>query len=117
MRCCYTYGTNDIKPENKYQINYFNEEQIKKDVAKLKNKVIWLWYRHWGNEGKHEPNAKQKRYAKVFANAGVDVVIGTHPHVIQPVQWVNGNDNHRTLVAYSLGNFSMANLLAMKAMR
>ncbi|MCE5000868.1 CapA family protein [Staphylococcus pseudoxylosus] len=102
----YTYGTNDIKPENKYQINYFNEEQIKKDVAKAKEQSDMVMVSaHWGNEGKHEPNAKQKKYAKVFADAGVDVVIGTHPHVIQPIQWVKGDNNHQTLVAYSLGNF------------
>ncbi|WP_214307376.1 CapA family protein [Staphylococcus pseudoxylosus] len=102
----YTYGTNDIKPENKYQINYFNEEQIKKDVAKVKEQSDMVMVSaHWGNEGKHEPNAKQKKYAKVFADAGVDVVIGTHPHVIQPIQWVKGDNNHQTLVAYSLGNF------------
>lgn len=47
----------------------------------------------------------QQKYAKVFADAGVDVVLGTHPHVIQPVKWVKGRDNHKTLVAYSLGNF------------
>lgn len=102
----YTYGTNDIKPENKYQISYFNEEQIKKDVAKAKEQSDMVMVSaHWGNEGKHEPNAKQKKYAKVFADAGVDVVIGTHPHVIQPIQWVKGDNNHQTLVAYSLGNF------------
>lgn len=102
----YTYGTNDIKPENKYQINYFNEEQIKKDVAKAKEQSDMVMVSaHWGNEGKHEPNAQQKKYAKVFADAGVDVVIGTHPHVIQPIQWVKGDNNHQTLVAYSLGNF------------
>lgn len=102
----YTYGTNDIKPENKYQINYFNEAQIKKDVAKAKEQSDMVMVSaHWGNEGKHEPNAKQKKYAKVFADAGVDVVIGTHPHVIQPIQWVKGDNNHQTLVAYSLGNF------------
>lgn len=102
----YTYGTNDIKPQNKYQINYFNEEQIKKDVAKAKEQSDMVMVSaHWGNEGKHEPNAKQKKYAKVFADAGVDVVIGTHPHVIQPIQWVKGDNNHQTLVAYSLGNF------------
>ncbi len=102
----YTYGTNDIKPENKYQINYFTEEQIKKDVAKAKEQSDMVMVSaHWGNEGKHEPNAQQKKYAKVFADAGVDVVIGTHPHVIQPIQWVKGDNNHQTLVAYSLGNF------------
>lgn len=41
----------------------------------------------------------------MFADAGADVVLGTHPHVIQPVKWVKGKDNHKTLVAYSLGNF------------
>ena len=43
---------------------------------------------HWGNENHHTPNKTQKKYAQLFANEGVDVVIGTHPHVIQPVKWV-----------------------------
>ena len=60
---------------------------------------------HRGNENHHTPNKTQK-YAQLFADEGVDVVIGTHPHVIQPVKWVKSKrDNHQTLVAYSLGNF------------
>lgn len=60
---------------------------------------------HWGNENHHTPNKTQKKYAQLFANEG-DVVIGTHPHVIQPVKWVKAKDHHhKTLVAYSLGNF------------
>ena len=43
---------------------------------------------HWGNENHHTPNKTQKKYAQLFADEGVDVVIGTHPHVIQPVKWV-----------------------------
>ena len=63
-------------------------------------------YRHTGgNEGAHQPNPIQRKYAKLFADEGVDVVLGTHPHVIQPVEWIKGKDHHRTLVAYSLGNF------------
>ncbi|MGX0130481.1 capsule synthesis protein PGA_cap [Staphylococcus cohnii] len=102
----YTYGTNDIQSDKPYYINYFDEKQIKKDVAKTKKQSdVVIVSAHWGNEGKHNPNKTQKKFAKVFADAGVDVVIGTHPHVIQPVKWVEGKDNHKTLVAYSLGNF------------
>ncbi|RIM13060.1 CapA family protein, partial [Staphylococcus cohnii] len=102
----YTYGTNDISPEKPYHINYFDEAQIKEDVAKAKTQSdAVIVSAHWGSEGKHEPTRKQNKYAEVFANAGVDVVIGTHPHVIQPIEWVKGKDNHKTLVAYSLGNF------------
>ena len=60
---------------------------------------------HWGNEGQHKQNKTQEKYAKVFADAGVDVVLGMHPHVIEPVKWVEGKDGNKTLVAYSLGNF------------
>ncbi len=102
----YTYGTNDISPEKPYHINYFDEAQIKEDVAKAKTQSdAVIVSAHWGSEGKHEPTRKQNKYAEVFANAGVDVVIGTHPHVIQPIEWVKGKDNHKTLIAYSLGNF------------
>ena len=45
---------------------------------------------HWGNEGHHMENKTQERYAKVFADAGVNVVLGMHPHVIEPVKWVKG---------------------------
>ncbi|WP_434974812.1 CapA family protein [Staphylococcus nepalensis] len=102
----YTYGTNDIQPKQPYYINYFDEKQIKQDVAKAKKQSdVVIVSAHWGNEGKHQPNQMQQKYAKIFADAGVDVVIGTHPHVIQPVKWIKGKNNHKTLVAYSLGNF------------
>jgi len=102
----YTYGTNGISPEKEYHVNYFNEAQIKEDVAKAKKQSdAVIVSAHWGNEGEHKPNDTQKRYAKIFANAGVDAVIGIHPHVIQPIDWVKGKNNHETLVAYSLGNF------------
>lgn len=102
----YTYGTNDIPREKPYQINYFDKAQIKKDIASAKEKSdAVIVSAHWGNEGKTKPNETQQQYSKVFADAGADVVLGTHPHVIQPVKWVKGKDNHKTLVAYSLGNF------------
>ena len=55
---------------------------------------------HWGEEYTHTPNEKQKEIAAYLASLGVDIVIGHHPHVIQPIDFI-GN----TMVIYSLGNF------------
>ena len=61
---------------------------------------------HWGDEYRTRPNAAQRRLAKVAADAGADVVLGHHPHVLQPAAWVaSGRTGRRSLVAYSLGNF------------
>ena len=63
---------------------------------------------HWGNEYTHEPTDAQKTLAEKLASWGADVIIGTHPHVIQPVEYIVNNDGRKTLVAYSLGNFISA---------
>ncbi len=63
---------------------------------------------HWGNEYTHEPTDGQRQLAEKLASWGADVIIGTHPHVIQPVEYIDNEDGSRTLVAYSLGNFISA---------
>lgn len=63
---------------------------------------------HWGNEYTHEPTDAQRELAEKLASWGADVIIGTHPHVIQPVEYIVNNDGRKTLVAYSLGNFISA---------
>ncbi len=60
---------------------------------------------HWGVEGTREVSERQRRLAREFALAGADVILGSHPHVLQPVEWVARPGGHRALVAYSLGNF------------
>ncbi len=61
---------------------------------------------HWGVEYESTPTAQQKALAAQMADAGADLIIGHHPHVVQPVEWLAGKGQaHRTLVAYSLGNF------------
>jgi len=60
---------------------------------------------HWGTEGRFVPSEEQKKYAQIMADMGVDVIVGHHPHVIQPVEWIDRADGGRTLCAYSLGNF------------
>lgn len=102
----YTYGTNGIAAPHDYSVAYFDEEQIKKDVAKAKKlSDVVIVSAHWGDENSLVPNDFQKRYAQLFADLGVDVVIGTHPHVIQPVEYVERKDGGRMPVIYSLGNF------------
>lgn len=63
---------------------------------------------HWGIEYTHEPTETQRILAKKLAAWGADVIIGNHPHVIQPVEFIQNDDGRRTLVAYSLGNFISA---------
>lgn len=59
---------------------------------------------HWGTEDSHAVNANQTTYAQRAADLGADVILGTGPHVLQPVTWLNRADGGRTLVWYSLGN-------------
>lgn len=99
----YTTTLNGLSiPSGKdYLVNYYDAEQVKKDVERLRDKVDLLMVAmHWGEEYTHTPNEKQKEIAAYLASLGVDIVIGHHPHVIQPIDFI-GN----TMVIYSLGNF------------
>lgn len=101
----YTYGTNGFSG-NGYNITYFSPRRVKSDVAKARKLAEFVIVSaHWGTEYSHVPNSYQKKYAKILNEAGADLVIGTHPHVIQPMQWLTSSSGHKTLVAYSLGNF------------
>ena len=102
----YTYGTNDIQAPHDYSVAYFDEEQIRKDVAAAKKvSDVVIVSAHWGDENVSMPTEFQTKYAQLFADLEVDVVVGEHPHVIQPVEWIKGNNGNETLVIYSLGNF------------
>ncbi len=86
------------------------------DEARLKQRVmdadaiadVVIVNAHWGVEYTHTPNDTQRQLAKKLGEWGADVIIGTHPHVIQPVEFIDNSDGSRTLVAYSLGNFISA---------
>ncbi|MBQ8758941.1 MAG: CapA family protein [Clostridia bacterium] len=104
----YTYGTNGIvKPKNSpLVIPYINDEDIIRQTALAKENADLVFVSvHWGVEGAFTPNDEQKRVAQLFADCGVDAIIGHHPHVIQPVEWIFGKDGNKTLCVYSLGNF------------
>ena len=102
----YTYGTNGIAvPSGKeYLVNLYSDEKAKADIEKVRDKVdLLLVSMHWGVEYQSTPNDEQKREAEYLASLGADIIIGTHPHVIQPVTYIDD-----TLVVYSLGNFISA---------
>ncbi len=104
----YTYGTNGISMPSSapYLVNLLDKEKISVDVTKAKEMADFVVVcPHWGTEYQHEPDHNQKKWVAYFADLGVDLVIGTHPHVIEPVEWVEGTTGHKTLVYYSLGNF------------
>lgn len=102
----YTYGTNGIQPTYAYNVSYFDDAQIQSDVQRAKEiSDVVIVSAHWGDENTFEPNDFQKYYAQLFADCGVDVVIGTHPHTIQPVEWIEGSGGNKMLCVYSLGNF------------
>lgn len=102
----YTYSTNGITCNSQTYIPYFNESLIRKQVALAKQQAdVVLVSAHWGDEDSYTPNSSQRRYAQLFCELGVDVVIGMHPHCLQPIEWMTAENGNRTLIAYSLGNF------------
>ncbi len=107
----YTYGTNGIPvPSGKdYLVNLIDKERMQKDIENLKGKTDSIAVSlHWGIEYSFTESEEQADIAQFLADLGVDVIIGTHPHVIQPIKRVTGKDGNETLVIYSLGNFLSA---------
>ena len=89
------------------EIVYTSEEDIiesKIKAAKAQCDMV-LVNVHWGNEYQTEPTQEQRNLAKKMAEWGADVIIGHHPHVLQPVEFIEKSDGTRTLIVYSLGNF------------
>ena len=117
----YTYGTNGIKvPEGKeYLVNVWPctgnnlesdtkyqeyKEKVKEDIKRVRDKVdVLIVAMHWGVEYTHIPTNYQLDMASFLEEEKVDIIIGTHPHVVMPVTYIND-----TLVVYSLGNFLSA---------
>jgi poly-gamma-glutamate synthesis protein (capsule biosynthesis protein) len=104
----YTYGTNGIPiPEGHEDIvALIDPDRIKREIEQLRDKVdVLIVHMHWGDEYIREPNAEQIELAELVAEAGADIIFGHHPHVLQPIDRIEQEDGHETIVFYSLGNF------------
>lgn len=99
----YSTLTNGLRiPYGKeYLFNLYDEEKVKEDIERVRDKVdVVMVAMHWGAEYTHTPVQEEREIANYLASLGVDIVIGTHPHVIQPIDFIDD-----TMVIYSLGNF------------
>ena len=104
----YTYGTNGIAlPKGMpYAVGLLDETKVKKDLERAEGLADFtIVCPHWGTEYNLGTSQMQKKWAKVFANYGADLIIGTHPHVIEPVEEIETDDGRIVPVYYSLGNF------------
>lgn len=103
----YTYSTNGLSlPKNtELYIPYIDYAEIKTQVEAAK-KIADLVFMsiHWGEENMFTPTSGQVGLAQYMADLGVDVIIGHHPHVVQPITWLTGKNGNDTLCIYSLGN-------------
>jgi len=104
----YTTSTNGLLHpggKNYYAVTY-SDEKARQDIERVKDKVDVIFVSmHWGTEYSHSVNSEQKRIAKYLSDLGVNIIIGTHPHVLEPIEYIND-----TLVIYSLGNFISAQI-------
>ena len=94
-------------PESEsYAVDVYDEETVKADVQRAKEEAdIVMVFLHTGVEYQNEPDEATKMRIEYLAELGVDVVIGTHPHVIRPYGMMERPDGKQMLVYYSLGNF------------
>ncbi len=89
------------KASNDYLLNMYSADKAKKDIEAVKDQVdVIIVSMHWGVEDTNIPTESQRQIAEYLSSLGVNIIIGHHPHVVQPVEFI---DN--TLVIYSLGNF------------
>ena len=104
----YSYGFNGYKvPEDKpYLANEFDYDQVASDIEKAKSVAdVITVSMHWGVEYSSVPSQTQIEQAQWLADQGVHIILGTHPHVLQPMDRLVGKNGNETIVAYSLGNF------------
>lgn len=104
----YTDSTNGIPLPNgkEYLVNKVNEEKIISDLAYAENNADFtIAFMHWGVEYHFEESKSQSDLATLMCENGADLIMGSHPHVIQPVKWIETENGNKALVFYSLGNY------------
>jgi poly-gamma-glutamate synthesis protein (capsule biosynthesis protein) len=100
----YTYSTNGLPVTKPNIVNRIDTATIRNDLIKAKTYTpdVTIVFTHWGIEYQSLPSSEQKMVTEFCFKKGADLVIGAHPHVIQPMEW---RKDKNQLIAYSLGNF------------
>lgn len=104
----YTYGTNGIEPNDGIEVSLIDRKRMAEEIAATRKagaEIVCVTV-HWGTEYVLLPGDAQKSLAQFLADQGVDLIIGGHPHVIQPMEVLHNNKEGKdVLLVYSLGNF------------
>lgn len=104
----YTYGTNGISlPEDMpYAVDLLEKDRVIDDLKRAQELADFVVVcPHWGKEYVLEQTKSQKNWAEIFTENGADLILGTHPHVIEPIEQITSENGNQALVYYSLGNF------------
>lgn len=105
----YTYGMNGYKLPNdkEYLVNLIDEKKIVSDLKKAEKLADFtIVFPHWGVEYVHEPNEEQRKLANIMVENGADLIIGTHPHVLESIEWIVSDNGNQALCYYSIGNYT-----------
>ena len=121
----YTYGCNGIEDlvqarEEVEEVNYLHDQEIKKDIedAKDQGADFVVVYPHWGIEYQSQADPSQIELGRKMIDWGADLVIGNHPHVVQPYEEYESPDGRKGFIAYACGNFiSIQNLETVNDIR
>jgi len=103
----YTYGTNGLPVPDGFYVNRIDSFAIVRDIQLIDRTTTdgIIVYFHWGQEYSRQPDELQKALAELCHRNGVEIVIGSHPHVVQPISFSEEDDGHiRQITVYSLGN-------------
>ena len=104
----YSYGSNqtadlDASP---YLLNQYDEDWLADILKQAREEADFIIaFPFWGEQNSMDYTQEQERQAQFLADNGVDLIIGSYPHVVEPVKWITAENGDRTLVYYSLGNF------------
>lgn len=102
----YTYGTNGLIPKNEWEVNLIDFDKIQNDIERSKKIADFVVvFFHYGNEYERKESEFQRKVAYFAASKGADIIIGSHPHVVQPLDSFILDDGRKVYTIYSLGNF------------
>jgi len=103
-----------IPSDTQNRINTFNYDELELSLNEMKDEInkmrslgaeVVIFYMHWGNEFQRQQNSFQEKIAYALSEYGADIILGSHPHVIQPIQLITSERTQKTtLVVYSMGN-------------
>ena len=112
----YTYGLNGrVLPKDKsYLVNLIDTTLIINDLRRAEQ--IADFFPHGGEEYVYKPNKHQRQLAQLMTENGADLIIGTHSHVLQSIEWIECDNGNKALCYYSLGNYTSGQLASPRVL-